>query len=125
MPLTPDPAKDGSTGRDYFPRITNRNIGFRNWSPVPVGFYSESANFWGVRELIGNGWEWTQSEFHAFPGFTPYMTHYQEYSADFFDGKHFVLKGGVLGHRCRSGPTQFPQLVSGPLSLCVCQVSLR
>jgi formylglycine-generating enzyme required for sulfatase activity len=22
------------------------------------------------------------------------MTHYQEYSADFFDGKHFVLKGG-------------------------------
>jgi formylglycine-generating enzyme required for sulfatase activity len=59
-----------------------------------VGFYSESANFWGVRELIGNGWEWTQSEFQAFPGFTPYMTHYQEYSADFFDGKHFVLKGG-------------------------------
>ena len=89
-----NPAKDGSTGRDYFPRTTNRNIGFRNWSPVPVGFYSESANFWGVRELIGNGWEWTQSEFHAFPGFTPYMTHYQEYSADFFDGKHFVLKGG-------------------------------
>jgi ergothioneine biosynthesis protein EgtB len=89
-----NPAKDASTGRDYFPRIANRNIGFRNWSPVPVGFYSESADFWGVRELIGNGWEWTQSEFRAFPGFTPYMTHYQEYSADFFDGKHFVLKGG-------------------------------
>jgi ergothioneine biosynthesis protein EgtB len=89
-----NPAKDGSTGRDYFPRVTSRNIGFRNWSPVPVGFYSESVDFWGVRELIGNGWEWTQSEFRGFPGFTPYLSHYQEYSADFFDGKHFVLKGG-------------------------------
>jgi formylglycine-generating enzyme required for sulfatase activity len=27
------------------------------------------------------------------PGFTPYIASYPDYSADFFDGKHFVLKG--------------------------------
>jgi len=71
----------------------NGNLDFRNWSPVPVGFYAEDANTFGVRDLIGNGWEWTQSEFRGFPGFEPYLTNYREYSADFFDGKHFVLKG--------------------------------
>jgi ergothioneine biosynthesis protein EgtB len=69
------------------------NLDFRNWSPVPAGFYAEDANLSGVRDLVGNGWEWTQSEFRGFPGFEPYLTNYREYSADFFDGKHFVLKG--------------------------------
>jgi formylglycine-generating enzyme required for sulfatase activity len=46
-----------------------------------------------VRELVGNGWEWTDTRFAPFPGFDPYMTGYPDYSKDFFDGKHFVLKG--------------------------------
>ena len=69
------------------------NLDFRNWSPVPAGFYAEDGNTAGVRDLVGNGWEWTRSEFRGFPGFEPYLTNYREYSADFFDGKHFVLKG--------------------------------
>ena len=28
------------------------------------------------------------------PGFTAYIPGYEGYSADFFDGKHYVLKGG-------------------------------
>ncbi|HEV8344734.1 MAG TPA: SUMF1/EgtB/PvdO family nonheme iron enzyme, partial [Candidatus Binatia bacterium] len=47
---------------------------------------------WGVHELIGNGWEWTETPFRPFAGFVP-MQSYPEYSADFFDGKHYVLKG--------------------------------
>ena len=43
----------------------------------------------------------------------------------FFRRQALRAERRVLGHRCRSGPTQFPQLVSSPLSLCVCQVSLR
>ena len=47
---------------------------------------------WGVDDLVGNGWEWTSTVFAPFPGFRP-MPSYPEYSADFFDGEHFVMKG--------------------------------
>jgi formylglycine-generating enzyme required for sulfatase activity len=47
---------------------------------------------WGVHDLVGNGWEWTSTEFAPFPGFEP-MPSYPEYSAEFFDGHHVVLKG--------------------------------
>ncbi len=70
------------------------NLDFANWSPVPAGFAGEGAGARGVYDLVGNGWEWTASEFRGFPGFEAYLTNYREYSADFFDGKHFVLKGG-------------------------------
>ena len=43
-------------------------------------------------QLAGNGWEWTSVPFEGFPGFKPFP-HYPGYSADFFDGFHFVLKG--------------------------------
>jgi formylglycine-generating enzyme required for sulfatase activity len=45
-----------------------------------------------VHDLVGNGWEWTSTVFEGFPGFRP-MASYPEYSADFFDGQHYVLKG--------------------------------
>ena len=45
-----------------------------------------------MHDLGGNGWEWTASEFAPFPGFTA-MASYPEYSAEFFDGRHLVLKG--------------------------------
>ena len=43
--------------------------------------------------MFGGGWEWTSSVFSPFPGFQPF-SFYRGYSADFFDGKHFVTKGG-------------------------------
>ena len=46
----------------------------------------------GVHDLVGNGWEWTATIFGGFEGFTPTAA-YPEYSADFFDNAHFVLKG--------------------------------
>jgi len=42
--------------------------------------------------MVGNGWEWTSSVFAPFPGFQAMAT-YPQYSADFFDGEHFVIKG--------------------------------
>ena len=45
-----------------------------------------------VDDLVGNGWEWTRTEFAPFPGFEPFPF-YSGYSADFFDGRHFVMKG--------------------------------
>ncbi len=58
------------------------------FDPRPVG----TAGTGAVRDLAANGWEWTSSVFGPFPGFRP-MTSYPEYSAEFFDGDHFVLKG--------------------------------
>jgi ergothioneine biosynthesis protein EgtB len=69
------------------------NFDFAAWSPAPAGYHPAGASRWGVQELVGNGWEWTDTRFAPFPGFTPYMTGYPDYSKDFFDGKHFVLKG--------------------------------
>jgi ergothioneine biosynthesis protein EgtB len=70
------------------------NFDFKRWAPAPVHADADENNAFGVKNLIGNGWEWTGTPFHPFPDFSPYITGYKEYSADFFDGKHFVLKGG-------------------------------
>ncbi len=45
-----------------------------------------------VHKLCSDGWEWTSSVFQLFPGFTP-MVVYPEYSSDFFNSSHYVLKG--------------------------------
>jgi formylglycine-generating enzyme required for sulfatase activity len=65
---------------------------FSSWDPQPAGSHPAGASAWGVEDLAGNGWEWTSSTFMPFPGFKP-MASYPEYSADFFDGEHFVMKG--------------------------------
>jgi len=65
---------------------------FSTWDPAPAGACSETASEYGVEDLVGNGWEWTGSAFGPFPGFRASAS-YPEYSADFFDGEHFVMKG--------------------------------
>jgi gamma-glutamyl hercynylcysteine S-oxide synthase len=72
------------------------NFDFANWDPVPVGSYPQGASAWGVHDLVGNGWEWTSSVFGPFPGFAP-LPSYPEYSADFFDNQHYVMKGASPG----------------------------
>jgi gamma-glutamyl hercynylcysteine S-oxide synthase len=81
LPWGDDPA-DSTRGR----------FDFAGWDPTPVGSHPAGASAWGIDELVGNGWEWTSTVFAPFPGFEP-MASYPEYSADFFDGRHFVMKG--------------------------------
>ena len=68
------------------------NCDFHRWDPEPIGTHPDGASAFGVHDLVGNGWEWTSTVFAPFPGFQP-MASYPEYSADFFDQDHFVLKG--------------------------------
>jgi formylglycine-generating enzyme required for sulfatase activity len=75
------------------PSERHGNFDFHQWDPSPVGAHPAGASAFGVHDLVGNGWEWTRSEFRPFPGFTP-MPFYAGYSANFFDGKHYVMKGG-------------------------------
>jgi ergothioneine biosynthesis protein EgtB len=69
------------------------NFDFARWSPTPVNAFPHGQSAFGVHGMLVNGWEWTATEFAPFPGFEPFPF-YRGYSADFFDGKHFVLKGG-------------------------------
>ena len=74
------------------PDGTHGHFDFQGWDPLPVGSFPAGASAWGVHDLVGNGWEWTSTVFQGFPGFAP-MASYPEYSADFFDGCHYVIKG--------------------------------
>ncbi|HUJ93944.1 MAG TPA: SUMF1/EgtB/PvdO family nonheme iron enzyme [Terriglobales bacterium] len=69
------------------------NFDFQRWDPAPVNAHPIGESAFGVADLLGNGWEWTSSVFAPFAGFKPFPF-YPGYSADFFDGKHYVLKGG-------------------------------
>ena len=53
------------------------------------------AGPFSVTGMRGNGWEWTSTLFAPFAGFRPF-DFYPGYSEPFFDGKHFVLKGGSV-----------------------------
>lgn len=74
------------------PDATRGNFGFQRWDPAPIGSFPRGASAWGVHDLVGNGWEWTSSPFLGFAEFRP-MNSYPVYSEEFFDGKHFVMKG--------------------------------
>ena len=69
------------------------NFNFKSWDPTPVAAFPEGKSAFGVADLLGNGWEWTSTVFAPFPGFQRFPF-YPGYSADFFDDKHYVLKGG-------------------------------
>jgi len=75
------------------PRPEHGNFDFKRWDPAPVAAFPAGDSAFGVSGMLGNGWEWTATEFAPFAGFEPFAF-YPGYSADFFDGKHFVLKGG-------------------------------
>lgn len=74
------------------PDRSRGSFDFEGWEPVPAGSRPAGQSAWGVHDLVGNGWEWTSTIFGPFDGFEP-MASYPEYSADFFDGQHFVMKG--------------------------------
>ena len=89
---TPDGGERAYPWGEAPPDRTRGNFGFQHWEPVPVGSHPAGVSAWGVHDLMGNGWEWTATVFEGFPGFRP-MAAYPEYSADFFDGRHYVIKG--------------------------------
>ena len=69
------------------------NFDFESWDPTPVGAFLQGQSAFGVADLVGNGWEWTATVFGPFPEFQPFEF-YPGYSANFFDGEHYVMKGG-------------------------------
>jgi gamma-glutamyl hercynylcysteine S-oxide synthase len=68
------------------------NLGGLGLRPAPVGAYPAGASAYGAEQMIGDVWEWTSSDFSAWPGFTPMI--YRDYSLPFFGGDYKVLRGG-------------------------------
>jgi iron(II)-dependent oxidoreductase len=96
--------RDVSLGKTRFPwgddgpsptraNLDSLALGCRDVGALPLG---DSA--FGCRQMIGNVWEWTQSDFLPYPGFV--LDPYKEYSAPWF-GTHKVLRGGCWATRSR------------------------
>ena len=83
---------------DEAPTPERANLDWRAGGPISVQELSAGDNAFGVRQMIGNVWEWTSTDFHPYPGFEPGP--YKEYSAPWF-GDHKVLRGGCWATRSR------------------------
>ncbi|BFV55999.1 ergothioneine biosynthesis protein EgtB [Kitasatospora sp. CMC57] len=79
---------------DQEPTAERANLGQRHLRPAPVGSYPEGRSAYGVGQLMGDVWEWTASDFTAYPGFRAWP--YREYSEVFFGPEYKVLRGGCF-----------------------------
>ncbi|HEV7863884.1 MAG TPA: ergothioneine biosynthesis protein EgtB [Acidimicrobiia bacterium] len=79
-----------AAGASAEPRAAN--LGQRHFGPAPVGAYPEGASRYGVQQMLGDVWEWTASDFDAYPGFVTFP--YKEYSEVFYGSDYKVLRGG-------------------------------
>ncbi len=80
---------------DEDPTPERANLGQRHLQPAPAGSYPGGASPAGARQLIGDVWEWTASDFLPYPGFSAWP--YREYSEVFFGSEYKVLRGGAFG----------------------------
>jgi gamma-glutamyl hercynylcysteine S-oxide synthase len=77
---------DGSANLDHFA-----------FGTAPAGAFADGAADCGAVQMLGDVWEWTSSDFLAYPGFAPFP--YPEYSQAFFGEEHKVLRGGAWATR--------------------------
>ncbi len=76
---------------DEPPTPERANLDWRAMGCVEVDALPAGDSAFGCRQMIGNVWEWTVTDFGPYPGFSPGP--YKEYSAPWF-GDHKVLRGG-------------------------------
>jgi gamma-glutamyl hercynylcysteine S-oxide synthase len=78
---------------------------FARWAGkrLPTEFEWEAAR--PQLDGVGQGWEWTSSDFLAYPGFEAFP--YREYSEVFFGDEHKVLRGGSWATHARVARPSF------------------
>src|SRR5215470_4253754 len=77
---------------DDTPGPEKANLGWRAMGTMDVNALSAGNSAFGCRQMIGNVWEWTATDFGPYPGFE--IDPYKEYSQPWF-GTHKVLRGGA------------------------------
>ncbi len=65
---------------------------------APANAFIDGASAFGVRQMMGNVWEWAATDFTPYPGFA--AGPYKEYSEPWF-GNHKILRGGCWATRSR------------------------
>ena len=95
---------DPSTGkkRDYpwgdeQPTQVFANVDVLTFGPAPAGSYVRNVSPIGCYGMIGDVWEWTSTDFQAYPGYETFP--YAEYSEVFFGDEYKVLRGGSWATR--------------------------
>jgi gamma-glutamyl hercynylcysteine S-oxide synthase len=73
------------------PTRRHANLDFAFDAPLDVAAFPRGDSAFGCRQMVGNVWEWTASNFTPFPGFAP--DPYKDYSQPWF-GSRKVLRGG-------------------------------
>jgi iron(II)-dependent oxidoreductase len=87
------------------PTPQHANLDQTAFGPVPAGALAAGASAYGVLGLVGDAWEWTASDFRAYPGFRAHP--YREYSEVFFGPDYRVLRGGSWATRPRVARNTF------------------
>ena len=73
------------------------NLDLLAFGPAPAGAYGDAPSGSGALQMLGDVWEWTSSDFTAYPGFQAFP--YPEYSEVFFGDTYKVLRGGAWSAR--------------------------
>ena len=73
------------------------NLDHLVFGTAPAGAHADGASDHGAVQMLGDVWEWTSSDFLAYPGFEAFP--YPEYSEVFFGDEYKVLRGGAWATR--------------------------
>jgi iron(II)-dependent oxidoreductase len=88
-----DEPPTAESGDPYRAQLDGYGLGCCDVASLPPG-----DSYFGCRQMVGNVWEWTASDFLPYPGFV--VDPYREYSQPWF-GTHKVLRGGAWMTRSR------------------------
>jgi gamma-glutamyl hercynylcysteine S-oxide synthase len=78
-------------------RPERANLDQLAFGPAAAGAYGDAPSDCGAVQMLGDVWEWTSSDFTAYPGFEAFP--YPEYSEVFFGSEYKVLRGGAWATR--------------------------
>lgn len=82
---------------DDAPSLEHANLDALTFRPAKVGSYAKGVSPIGCWGMIGDVWEWTATDFSAYPGYETFP--YPEYSEVFFGDEYKVLRGGAWATR--------------------------
>jgi iron(II)-dependent oxidoreductase len=98
------------------------NFNNEMWGTSPVDAHPAGETALGLADMTGNVWEWTSTPFDGYPGFEPFP--YPEYSQEWFDGDHRVLKGGSWATRAPILRTSFRNFFRRPFRIAFAGIRL-